>query len=136
MERRYVSVKTELPGPKSKEVLERKAKAVPRALANLAPFVVAKAEGVTVEDLDGNRFLDFSGGWGVMNVGHNHPRVVAAVKGQAERFLHTDFTAVPYGVLVELAERIGRLAPGASPKKTVFFNSGAEAVENLSLIHI
>jgi len=130
LERRYVSVKTELPGPKSKEVLERKAKAVPRALANLAPFVVAKAEGVTVEDLDGNRFLDFSGGWGVMNVGHNHPRVVAAVKGQAERFLHTDFTAVPYGVLVELAERIGRLAPGASPKKTVFFNSGAEAVEN------
>ena len=130
MERRYVSVKTELPGPKSKEVLERKAKAVPRALANLAPFVVAKAEGVTVEDLDGNRFLDFSGGWGVMNVGHNHPRVVAAVKEQAERFLHTDFTAVPYEVLVELAERIGRLAPGTSPKKTIFFNSGAEAVEN------
>jgi len=127
---KYVHIQTELPGPKSKEVLERKGQAVPRALAALAPFVVAKAEGVVVEDLDGNRFLDFSGGWGVMNVGHNHPKVVAAIKAQAEKFIHTDFTAVPYEVLVELAERINRLAPGPSPKKTVFFNSGAEAVEN------
>ena len=130
MERRYVRIETDLPGPKSKQVLARREAAVPRALANLAPFVVARAEGVVVEDLDGNRFLDFSGGWGVLNVGHNHPKVVAAVKEQAERFIHTDFTAVPYEVLVELAERISRLAPGPSPKKVVFFNSGAEAVEN------
>ena len=127
---KYVHIQTELPGPKSKEVLERKGQAVPRALAALAPFVVAKAEGVVVEDLDGNRFLDFSGGWGVLNVGHNHPKVVAAIKAQAEKFIHTDFTAVPYEVLVELAERINRLAPGPSPKRTAFFNSGAEAVEN------
>ena len=127
---KYVRIQTELPGPKSKEVLERKGQAVPRALAALAPFVVAKAEGVVVEDLDGNRFLDFSGGWGVLNVGHNHPKVVAAIKAQAEKFIHTDFTAVPYEVLVELAERINRLAPGPSPKRTAFFNSGAEAVEN------
>ena len=127
---KYVRIQTELPGPKSKEVLERKERAVPRALAALAPFVVAKAEGVVVEDLDGNRFLDFSGGWGVLNVGHNHPKVVAAIKAQAEKFIHTDFTAVPYEVLVELAERINRLAPGPSPKRTAFFNSGAEAVEN------
>ena len=127
---KYVRIQTELPGPKSKAVLERKGKAVPRALAPLAPFVVAKAEGAVIEDLDGNRFLDFSGGWGVMSVGHNHPKVVAAIKEQAEKFVHTDFTAVPYEVLVELAERINRLAPGPSPKRTVFFNSGAEAVEN------
>jgi len=127
---KYVRIQTELPGPKSKAVLERKGKAVPRALAALAPFVVAKAEGVVVEDLDGNRFLDFSGGWGVLNVGHNHPKVVAAIKEQADKFIHTDFTAVPYEPLVELAERINRLAPGPSPKRTAFFNSGAEAVEN------
>ncbi|MBC7097562.1 4-aminobutyrate--2-oxoglutarate transaminase [Candidatus Bipolaricaulota bacterium] len=127
---KYVRVGTELPGPRSREVLARKGRSVPRAVANLAPFVVARAEGVTVEDLDGNRFLDFSGGWGVLNVGHNHPKVVGAIKAQAERFVHTDFTAVPYEVWVELAERLGRLAPGTSPKKTVFFNSGAEAVEN------
>ncbi|HIE48050.1 TPA: aminotransferase class III-fold pyridoxal phosphate-dependent enzyme, partial [Candidatus Bipolaricaulota bacterium] len=82
---KYVRIQTELPGPKSKAVLERKGKAVPRALAALAPFVVAKAEGVVVEDLDGNRFLDFSGGWGVLNVGHNHPKVVAAIKEQADK---------------------------------------------------
>jgi len=127
---KYVRIQTELPGPKSKAVLERKGKAVPRALAALAPFVVAKAEGVVVEDLDGNRFLDFSGGWGVLNVGHNHPKVVAAIKEQTDKFIHTDFTAVPYEPLVELAERINRLAPGPSPKRTAFFNSGAEAVEN------
>ncbi|HEC63469.1 MAG TPA: aminotransferase class III-fold pyridoxal phosphate-dependent enzyme, partial [Candidatus Acetothermia bacterium] len=130
MGKKYVQIRTDLPGPKSKELLERKEKALPRALAALAPFVAARAEGVVIEDLDGNRFLDFSGGWGVMAVGHNHPKVVAAVQAQAEKFLHTDFTAVPYGGWIELAERLGELAPGPSPKKVAFFNSGAEAVEN------
>ncbi len=130
MDKKYVQIKTELPGPKSKQVLARKEKALPRALAVLAPFVAAQARGVVIEDLDGNRFLDFSGGWGVMAVGHNHPKVVAAVKAQVEKFLHTDFTAVPYSGWVELAERLGELAPGPRPKKVAFFNSGAEAVEN------
>ncbi len=128
--KRFVRIITELPGPKSREVLERMERCVSRAISPFVPAVVSRSEGAIVEDLDGNRFLDFSGGWGVLNVGHTHPRVVEAVVEQARRFLHTDFTAVPYEVLVELAERIVALAPGPTPKKCAFFNSGAEAVEN------
>ena len=128
--KRFVRIITELPGPKSREVLERMERYVSKAISPFVPAVVSRSEGAIVEDLDGNRFLDFSGGWGVLNVGHTHPRVVEAVVEQAQRFLHTDFTAVPYEVLVELAERIAKLAPGSTPKKCAFFNSGAEAVEN------
>lgn len=130
MARRYIRVVTDVPGPKSKGVQFRKERYVAKPLAPLAPFYAARAEGAVVEDLDGNRFLDFSGGWGVMNVGYNHPRVVAAISNQAEFFLHTDFTAVPYEPYVELASRLAELAPGPSPKKCALFNSGAEAVEN------
>ncbi len=127
---KYIRIVTEIPGPKSREALALKERYVANPLSPLAPFYVAKAEGVVIEDLDGNRFLDFSGGWGVMNVGHNHPKVVAAIKAQVERFVHTDFTAVPYAVYAELAERLAHLAPGPTPKKCALFNSGAEAVEN------
>jgi len=123
-------VKTALPGPKSKEILEKKERYVPRALSSLAPFIVAKGKGALVWDLDNNRFIDFTGGWGCLAVGHTHPKVIAAVKDQAEKFLHTDFTAMAYEPLVELAERLSKLAPGQGPKKAAFFNSGAEAVEN------
>ncbi|MGQ9476883.1 MAG: 4-aminobutyrate--2-oxoglutarate transaminase [Candidatus Bipolaricaulia bacterium] len=123
-------VKTALPGPRSKEWIAKKERYVPRAFASLAPFVVAKGEGAVVWDLDGNRFLDFTGGWGCLAVGYSHPRVVAAVKDQAERFLHTDFTAMMYSQFIALAERLSELAPGPTPKKAAFFNSGAEAVEN------
>jgi 4-aminobutyrate aminotransferase/(S)-3-amino-2-methylpropionate transaminase len=123
-------VKTALPGPRSKEWIAKKERYVPRAFAPLAPFVVAKGEGAVVWDLDGNRFLDFTGGWGCLAVGYSHPRVVAAVKDQAERFLHTDFTAMMYEPFIALAERLSELAPGPTPKKAAFFNSGAEAVEN------
>lgn len=130
MVRRYIRLVTDVPGPRSKAALFRKERYVAKPLSPLAPFCAARAEGFVVEDLDGNCFLDFSGGWGVMNVGHNHPQVVAAVRDQAEFFLHTDFTAVPYESYVDLAERLAELAPGPTPKKCVFFNSGAEAVEN------
>ena len=110
--------------------MAEKEKWVARPISPLAPFFVAKAEGTVVEDLDGNRFLDFTGGWGCLNVGHNHPKVLAAVRKQLEHYIHTDFTAVPYEPYVELARRLGALAPGPTPKKCVFFNSGAEAVEN------
>ncbi|HEU67752.1 MAG TPA: 4-aminobutyrate--2-oxoglutarate transaminase [Candidatus Acetothermia bacterium] len=130
MARRYIRLVTDVPGPRSRAALFRKERYVAGPLSPLAPFCAARAEGVVVEDLDGNRFLDFSGGWGVMNVGHNHPRVVAAVRDQAELCLHTDFTAVPYEPYVALAERLAGLAPGPAPKKCAFFNSGAEAVEN------
>ncbi|MGC8963100.1 MAG: 4-aminobutyrate--2-oxoglutarate transaminase [Candidatus Bipolaricaulaceae bacterium] len=127
---KYIRVVTEIPGPKSREAMVEKEKWVARPLSPLAPFFVAKAEGTVIEDLDGNRFLDFTGGWGCLNVGHNHPKVLAAVRAQLERFIHTDFTAVPYEPYVELARRLGALAPGPTPKKCAFFNSGAEAVEN------
>lgn len=127
---KYIRIVTEIPGPKSQKVLAEKEKWVARPLSPLAPFYVAKAEGTVVEDLDGNRFLDFTGGWGCLNVGHNHPKVLAAVRAQLERYIHTDFTAVPYEPYVELSRRLAQLAPGPSPKKCALFNSGAEAVEN------
>jgi len=130
MARRYIRLVTDVPGPRSKAAQFRKERYVAKPLAPLAPFYAVRAEGCVVEDLDGNRFLDFSGGWGVMNVGHNHPKVVAAVRAQAEFSLHTDFTAIPYEPYVDLAARLAELAPGPSPKKCAFFNSGAEAVEN------
>jgi len=94
------------------------------------PVFVAEALNATVTDVDGNTFIDFAGGVGVINVGHCHPKVVEAIQEQAAAFVHTDFTVVPYGSYVELAERLGDLAPFAGPTRAAFFNSGAEAVEN------
>ncbi|RXG64141.1 aspartate aminotransferase family protein, partial [Candidatus Atribacteria bacterium 1244-E10-H5-B2] len=87
-------------------------------------------EGALLTDVDGNQFIDLTGGWGCLAVGHTHKKVVAAVKDQVEKYLHTDFTAVPYESLVELAEKLVKLAPGKTPKASAFFNSGAEAIEN------
>src|SRR5207342_2600211 len=81
-------------------------------------------------DVDGNTFIDFTGGVGCLNVGHSHPTVIAAAQEQLARFFHTDFTIVPYEVYVELAERLLRLAPFTGPAKAAFFNAGTEAVEN------
>ena len=88
------------------------------------------ARGATITDVDGNTFVDFTGGVGVLNVGHSHPRVVAAAQEQLERFAHTDYTVVPYEVYVRLAERLVALAPFSVPAKAAFFNAGTEAVEN------
>lgn len=123
-------IKTALPGPKSKELIERKEECVPTSISPLAPFIVEEGKGALVKDMDGNWFIDFTGGWGCLIVGHAHPRVVEAVRDQAGLFLHTDFSAVMYAPYIELAERLSKLAPGPSPKKVAFFNSGAEAIEN------
>jgi len=130
MSRGAISIATEIPGPKSREIAAKKEKVVPAALGTLAPFYIAEGEGALVTDVDGNRFIDFTGGWGCLTVGHAPKRVVAALQDQAARYTHTDFTAVPYESYVLLAERLADLAPGASPKQVAFFNSGAEAVEN------
>jgi 4-aminobutyrate aminotransferase / (S)-3-amino-2-methylpropionate transaminase / 5-aminovalerate transaminase len=127
---RVIEIRTEIPGPRSREILERERHAVARPLIVHESIVADRARGATITDVDGNTFVDFVGGVGVVNVGHNHPRVVAAVVEQAERFLHTDFTVVPYEGYVELAERLGALAPIAGDTRGAFFNSGAEAVEN------
>jgi len=123
-------LKTEIPGPRSVEIGARLEQAVASPLALTFPVVAAEAQGVTVTDVDGNTFIDFTGGIGCLNVGHSHPHVVAAAQEQLERFSHTDFGIVPYEVYVTLAERLLAYAPFTGPGKAAFFNSGAEAVEN------
>lgn len=117
-------------GPRSAELMARKTVVVPDAVDITVPFFAARAEGVRIWDVDGNAYIDLSGGVGCMNVGHSHPRVVEAIRDQAARFTHTDFSVVPYEGYVALAERLARVAPGPSPKQVALFNSGAEAVEN------
>jgi 4-aminobutyrate aminotransferase/(S)-3-amino-2-methylpropionate transaminase len=127
---RAIELRTEVPGPRSREILERGRRAVARPLAVHLPVVAAEARGATIADVDGNTLLDFVGGVGVVNVGHNHPLVVQAIHEQVDRYLHTDFTVVPYEPYVELAERLGALVPIAGDVRAAFFNAGAEAVEN------
>ena len=130
IDRQFTRIQTALPGPKSAEVFAIKDKYVAAPLETYAPFIVKQAEGAIIEDLDGNRFLDFSGGWGCLAVGQRHERVVAALKDQIDNYLHTDFTAVPYAPFVELAQQLCEHTAIDGPKKAAFFNSGAEAVEN------
>lgn len=108
----------------------RRDDALPAGLPSKSGVYVAKAENAELWDVEGKRYIDFIGGIGVLNVGHRHPKVVAAIKKQAEAFIHTSFGIAQYEVYVELAERLNRLAPGPTKKKTALFNSGAEAVEN------
>lgn len=112
------------------EILVRQAAATPRGLAVLGDFYAARASGAEIWDVEGRRFIDFGGGYAVMNVGHGHPRVLAAVREQLERFTHTSFQAVPYESYVSLAEKLNQLTPGTHAKKTALFSTGAEAVEN------
>ncbi|PSR33462.1 MAG: 4-aminobutyrate--2-oxoglutarate transaminase [Sulfobacillus benefaciens] len=127
---KYIALKTQIPGPKSQAVLQRIDKATPRAVAVYAPLVADRAHGSLLTDIDGNTFIDLTGGVGVLNVGHTHDKVRAALHEQVDRFLHTDFTMIPYESYVRLAERLNARFPGGGPATTVFFNSGAEAVEN------
>src|SRR3990167_6557335 len=108
----------------------RRDDALPVGLPSKSGVYVAKAENAELWDVEGKRYIDFIGGIGVLNAGHRHPKVVAAIKKQAEAFLHTSFGIAQYEVYVELAERLNKLAPGPTKKKTALFNSGAEAVEN------
>jgi 4-aminobutyrate aminotransferase / (S)-3-amino-2-methylpropionate transaminase / 5-aminovalerate transaminase len=127
---RTIALKTEVPGPRSREILDRKASSVADPLSLTFPIVIEEGRGASVTDVDGNTFLDLTGGVGCLNVGHSHPQVVAAAKEQLERFGHTDFTIVPYEVYVRLAERLCALVPISTPTKAAFFNAGTEAVEN------
>src|SRR5437764_781860 len=126
---RYIELRTEIPGPRSREILERKERVVADPRYVFLPVVVEEAQGATLTDVDGNTFIDFTGGVGCLNVGHSHPQVVAAAQEQLARFSHTDFTIVPYEVYVTLAERLCELAP-VQNAKAAFFNAGAEAIEN------
>jgi 4-aminobutyrate aminotransferase/(S)-3-amino-2-methylpropionate transaminase len=125
-----IQLRTAIPGPKSRALSERRAKAVPRGLSHGTPIYVAQAEEVWLEDVDGNRYLDFASGIGCLNVGHRQKAVIEAVKDQLDHFLHTCVQVTPYESYVRLAERMNEVTPGKFAKKTIFLNSGAEAVEN------
>jgi 4-aminobutyrate aminotransferase/(S)-3-amino-2-methylpropionate transaminase len=127
---RAIDLKTAIPGPRSRAIVERKERVVAGPLSLYLPVVVQEGRGATLTDVDGNTFIDFTGGVGCLNVGHAHPRVVEAVQEQAARFLHTDFTIVPYEVYVDLAERLLAVAPFTGPARAAVFNAGTEAVEN------
>jgi 4-aminobutyrate aminotransferase/(S)-3-amino-2-methylpropionate transaminase len=121
---------TEVPGPKSREWYARRLEAVSLGVPNVHPLVASRASGAIVEDVDGNRLIDFAIGIAVMNIGHAAPEVVAAIQQQADLLTHTCFTVTPSEPYIELAERLNQLVPGDHAKKTMFVNSGAEAVEN------
>ena len=114
----------------NQELLERRNKVISAGYASGSTAYVKSAQGSIVTDMDGKEYIDFAGGIAVMNVGHSHPKVVAAVKDQAEKFTHTCFMVNPYDSAVELAEKLTAATPGDFDKKVVFINSGAEAVEN------
>jgi 4-aminobutyrate aminotransferase/(S)-3-amino-2-methylpropionate transaminase len=125
-----IELRTAIPGPRSQEILQRKARVIADPLSIYIPVVIDHGDGATLTDVDGNTFLDFTGGVGCLNVGHANARVTEAVQEQAARFLHTDFTIVPYELYVTLAERLVATAPISGPVKAAFFNAGTEAVEN------
>jgi 4-aminobutyrate aminotransferase / (S)-3-amino-2-methylpropionate transaminase / 5-aminovalerate transaminase len=127
---KVIDIRTALPGPRSQELLARELESVASPLHVHLPVFAERAEGATITDVDGNVFVDFAGGVGVVNVGHSHPRIVEAVTEQVSRFLHTDYTVVPYSGYVELAERLTALAPISGGARAAFFNAGTEAVEN------
>jgi len=125
-----IQLRTPIPGPKSEALTARRAQAVPRGLSHGTPIYVAKAEGAWLEDVDGNRYIDFAGGIGCLNVGHRREAIVRSVREQLDRFMHTCVQVTPYEGYIRLAERLNEVTPGKFPKKTLFVNSGAEAVEN------
>lgn len=120
----------EVPGPKSQELLKLRAENVPVGVSGVVPTFIQRGEGALFEDVDGNVFLDFAGGLGVLNIGYSHPEVVEAVKEQCDKYFHSSINIVLYEQYVRLAEKLNQLVPGDFDKKTMFVNSGAEANEN------
>lgn len=128
-DRTVPDLRTDLPGPMAAELLLRDTEFVSPSYTRAYPLVVARGSGAVIEDVDGNLFLDFTAGIAVTNAGHCHPEVVAAIKDQSENLLHMSGTDFYYTPQIELAERLAKSAPGSTPKKVFFANSGAEAVE-------
>jgi len=122
-------IKTTLPGPIAKSIIDRDRQVTAPAYGRVYPLVVKRASGMTVEDVDGNLFLDFMAGIAVASTGHSHPHVVRAIEEQARKFLHICGSDYYYEPMVALAEKLGRLAPGTGAKKVFFTNSGTETIE-------
>ena len=125
-----IQLRTSIPGPRSKELMQRRNAAVAQGAFHVTPVFIERAEGAVIEDVDGNRMIDFAGGIGCLNTGHRPASVVEAIKKQLDRFLHTSFNVLPYESYVRLSERLNAIAPGPGPKKTMLVSTGAEAVEN------
>ncbi|MDD3656252.1 MAG: aspartate aminotransferase family protein [Atribacterota bacterium] len=129
--KKFISIKTDIPGPKSRELAAIRERYVFKPMGDsLSPGYIDFGEGALVTDVDGNTFIDLTGGWGCLALGHSHPAIISAIKEQVNHFIHTDFTAVPYESFVLLCQRLSQLAPGSEPKSVALFNSGAEAIEN------
>ncbi|MCS6951989.1 MAG: acetyl ornithine aminotransferase family protein [Bryobacterales bacterium] len=122
-------IRTRLPGPRAQEVIERDHRFVSPSYTRPYPFVAARGQGAIIEDVDGNRFLDFNAGIAVVATGHCHPRIVEAIRRQAERLIHMSGTDFYYENLVRLAEKLAAIAPGGGARRVSFGNSGAEAIE-------
>ena len=122
-------ISTPLPGPNAREVIERDRRVISPSYTRSYPMVAARGEGAIVEDVDGNRFLDFNAGIAVVATGHCHPKVVESIRAQAGRLIHMSGTDFYYENMVELAERLAALAPGSEPRRVYFGNSGTEAIE-------
>ena len=120
---------TSLPGPRATEVIERDARVLSPSYTRCYPLVAARGEGAIIEDIDGNRFLDFNAGIAVASTGHCHPKVVAAIEEQSKRLIHMSGTDFYYENMVQLAEKLASVAPGAGPYRVYFGNSGTEATE-------
>ena len=125
----FPNILTDLPGPEAKKVLEKDERFISQSYTRVYPLVVKRAEGVWVEDVDSNRFLDFTSGIAVCNTGHCHPKVVAAIQRQAEQFIHMSGTDFYYEAQTHLAEKLAEITPGLKEKRVFFGNSGAEAIE-------
>ncbi|MCY7409151.1 MAG: aminotransferase class III-fold pyridoxal phosphate-dependent enzyme, partial [Chitinophagales bacterium] len=125
-----INLITEIPGPKSKAIIERRKNSMPAGLAKSTEIAIDHADGGVVYDVDGNRLLDFAGGIGMLNVGHRNEKVVTAMKEQLEKYLHICTLVATPEPYVELAELLNSITPGNFPKKTLLANSGSEAVEN------
>ena len=125
-----IDIKTAIPGPKSQALMEQRHQQVARGPFHVTPIFVARAKGSFVEDVDGNVFLDFSSGFGVVNTGHCPDAVVNAIKNQAEKFIHTSFNILPYEGYIKVCEKLNYHTPGHFEKKSLLLNSGAEAVDN------
>jgi 4-aminobutyrate aminotransferase/(S)-3-amino-2-methylpropionate transaminase len=125
-----IHIKTKIPGPKSQVLMEQRHQHVARGPFHVTPIFVERAKGSFVEDVDGNVFLDFSSGFGVVNTGHCPDAVVNAIKDQAEKFIHTSFNVLPYEGYIKVCEKLNYHTPGHFEKKSILLNSGAEAVEN------
>lgn len=125
------AIKTPLPGPRASAILDRRAQAMPGSIKNVYPCVISRGEGAMLEDVDGNLFLDWVGGVGVLNIGYSHPEVVSAVKEQSEKYFHAMMNIVTHEGYIQLAEKMNQIVPVKNhTRKTMFANSGAEAIEN------